>query len=148
MQNVKAHKRVVIGRNITLTAGAMLALTRGLTYATIDPEDLNLGQQLVTFDGKILGVWAGVWISAAVLCVADMVNRHTRYGLSLLIGAAFAWGVGYLIAWALTGCTNHELIASAMVWMMPAALIFGFLLKVTALQDMLRNQEPPGGADG
>jgi hypothetical protein len=145
MSNLKPHRRVVIGRNITLTAGACLALTRGMTYATLDPANMNLGQQLVTLDGKILGVWAGVWLAAAVLCIADMVNRHTRYGLSLLVGAAFAWGIGYLIAWALTGFTNPSLITSAMIWIMPAALIFGFLLKVTALQDMLRQKTSPGG---
>lgn len=146
MSNLKPHHRVVIGRNITLSAGALLALTRGLMYATIDPADMNLGQQLVTLDGKILGLWAGVWLAAAVLCIADMVNRHTRYGLSLLVGAAFAWGIGYLIAWAMTGYTHHELLANGMIWMMPAALIFGFLIKVTALQDMLRQRKTSGGA--
>jgi len=145
MFNLKAHRRVVIGRNITLTAGAVLAITRGLSYATLNPADMNLGQVLVTFDGKILGVWAAVWLAAAVLCIADMVNKHTRYGLSLVVGAAFAWATGYLIAWALTGFTHPDLLASAMGWLTPAGLVFGFLLKVTALQDMLRSKTPPGG---
>lgn len=143
---VKPHRRVVIGRNITLTAGAVLALTRGLSYATIDPDTLNLGQSLVTLDGKLVGLWAAVWFTAAILCIADMINRHTRYGLSMVIGAAAAWALGYLFAWALTGFTNMELVASAMGWLTPAGLVFGFLIKVTALQDMLR-QKNPGGVD-
>jgi hypothetical protein len=82
-----------------------------------------------------------------VLCIADMVNKHTRYGLSLVVGAAFAWAIGYLIAWASTGFTSPELVTSAMGWITPAGLVFGFLIKVSALQDMLRQQEPPGGAN-
>jgi len=146
MRDLKAYRRVVIGRNITLTAGAVLAFTRGLSYANINPAALNQGQSLVTFDGRILGLWAAVWFTAAILCVADMINRHTRYGLSLLVGAVAAWGVGYLIAWAATGFTNPELAQAAMIWLTPAGLVLGFLIKVTALQDMLRRKQPPGGA--
>lgn len=145
---VKPHKRVIIGRNIALTSGAVLAFTRGLSYATIDPERLNLGQSLITFDGAILGLWAAIWFTAAILCVADMINRHTRYGLSLVVGAVAAWGVGYLIAWAVTGFTNPELAQAAMIWLTPAGLVLGFLIKVTALQDMLRKQQQPSGETG
>lgn len=146
MTDMKAHRRVVIGRNITLTSGALLALMRGLSYAAMNPEDLNLGQSLVTFDGNILGIWAAVWLAAAVLCIADMINRHTRYGLSLVVGAAAAWGIGYLIAWGMTGFTNSDLVVAAVIWLAPSGLVTGFLLKVTALQDMLRTR-PPGGAN-
>jgi len=146
MFDLKPARRVVIGRNVSLTAGAVYALTRGLTYATLDPAHLNQGQALITADGRALGVWAAVWLVAAALCVADMVNKHTRYGLSMVVGLAFAWGVGYLLIWGFTGFTNPDLVASAVGWITPAGLVLGFLLKVTALQDMVR-QQPPGGAD-
>lgn len=143
---VKPHRRVVIGRNITLTSGAALAFARGLSYANMNPDTLNAGQALVTFDGKILGLWAAIWFTAGILCIVDMVNRHTRHGLSLVVGAVAAWGVGYLFAWAITGFTNPDLPLVAMVWLTPAGLVIGFLIKVTALQDILRKQTPPGGA--
>lgn len=143
---VKPHRRVIIGRNITLTSGAVLAFTSGLSYASMDPETLNAGQALVTFEGKILGLWAAIWFAAGILCVADMINRHTRHGLSLVVGAVAAWGVGYLFAWAITGFTNPDLPLVAMVWLTPAGLVTGFLIKVTALQDILRKQTPQGGA--
>ncbi|MEV7606128.1 hypothetical protein AB0N65_11875 [Paenarthrobacter sp. NPDC089322] len=142
---MKPHRRVIIGRNIALTSGAVLAFTRGLSYATINPESLNLGQSLVTFDGRILGLWAAVWFTAGILCIADMINRHTRHGLSLVVGAVAAWGVGYLFAWALTGFTNPDLATAAMIWLTPAGLVLGFLIKVTALQDMLRKQQEQSG---
>jgi len=145
MFDLKPVRRVVIGRNVSLTAGAVYALTRGLTYATVDPSHLNQGQALITADGRVLGLWAAVWFAAAVLCVADMVNKHTRYGLSMVVGLALAWGLGYLGTWAFTGFTNPDLLASAVGWITPAGLVLGFLIKVTALQDMLR-QKPPGGA--
>jgi hypothetical protein len=81
-----------------------------------------------------------VWGLAAVFCVADMVNRHTRHGLSLLVGVASAWGIGYFLIWCFTGFHDAQLLNSAVGWFTPAAFILGFLLKVTALQDMLRRR--------
>jgi hypothetical protein len=149
MLDLKAHRRVVIGRNIALTAGIMYALSRALYYVTVRPEALSGAQNVIAAGGKGLGLWAGLWFAAAVLCVADMVNRRTRYGLSLVVGIATAWGVGYIVIWACTGFTDFMLITSAIGWLTPAMLVFGFLLKVTALQDMLRQSSPPpGGTDG
>ena len=149
MSDLKAHRRVVIGRNIALTAGIMYALTRAIYYVTVDPDSLSGAQDVIAADGRALGLWAGLWIAAAILCVVDMVNHRTRYGLSLVVGIASAWGIGYAIIWACTGFTDLQLITSAIGWLTPAMLVFGFLLKVTALQDMLRQSSPPpGGADG
>ena len=144
---LKAHRRVVIGRNIALSAGAVYALTRALYYATASPESLSAAQNVIVGDGRALGAWAAVWGVAAVLCVADMINRHTRHGLSAVVGLAFAWGIGYAIMWGVTGFTQFTLISAAIGWLTPAGLVFGFLIKVTALQDMLR-QRTPGGTDG
>ena len=146
VNHVKPHRRVVIGRNITLTAGAVYALTRALYYATASPDSLSAAQNIITGDGRVLGAWAAIWGIAAVLCVADMINRHTRYGLSAVVGLAFAWGIGYAIMWGVTGFTQFTLISAAIGWLTPAGLVFGFLIKVTALQDMLR--KPLGGTDG
>lgn len=137
-------RRVMVGRNITLTAGVVYALSRCIYYATANPDHLSPAQTVATAGGAGLGAWAVIWGFTAVLCVFDMVNRHTRYGLSLLTGIAFAWGFGYLIMWLLTGCHDLSLLNGAVGWIAPAAFIFGFLIKVTALQDMLN----PPGQDG
>jgi hypothetical protein len=138
LRDISARRRVIIGRNITLSAGILYCLSRSIYYSTIRPDDLSGAQQIITAEGHVLGLWAAVWGLAAILCVVDMVNRHTRHGLSLLVGIAFAWGIGYAIIWAASGFTDYALISSAIGWLTPAAFIFGLLLKVTALQDMLR----------
>ena len=140
MFDLKANRRVVIGRNITLTAGVIYSLSRSMYYATLNPELTSQAQGIITADGRLLGLWAAVWAFAAIFCVVDMVNRHTRYGLSLVVGLAFAWGIAYGIIWALDGFRDFNLISSAIGWITPAALVFGFLLKVTALQDMVRDK--------
>jgi|GEM_PF-4508099 len=143
MTELKAHRRVVIGRNITLTSAAVYAATRALYYATATPESLSQAQNIITTDGRWLGGWAAIWGLTAVLCITDMVNRHTRHGLSAVVGLAAAWGIGYAIMWGVTGFTQFNLISAAIGWLTPAGLVFGFLLKVTALQDMLRQRTPP-----
>jgi len=147
MFDVKARRRVVIGRNIALTAAAVYAFTRAMYYATTNPANLSPAQDVLTADGRVLGFWAAMWFTALVLCVADMINRHTRYGLSMVAGLALAWGLGYMLIWACTGFTDFTLISSAVSWLAPAGLVFGFVIKVTALQDMIRGQKPPGGED-
>jgi hypothetical protein len=147
MPNMNPTRRVVTGRNIALTSGAVYALSRALYYATVRPTSLSDAQSIITADGRVLGAWAAVWVIAAALCIADMVNKHTRYGLSAVVGLAFAWGIGYALMWGFTGFTQFALISSAIGWLTPAGLVFGFLIKVTALQDMLR-QQPPGGTNG
>ena len=144
--NLGPRSRVFLGRNITLTAGVVYALSRCIYYATANPDHLSPAQAVATAGGSALGAWAAVWAVIAVLCIGDMVNRHTRYGLSSLTGVAFAWGFGYLIMWGVTGFREASLLNSAIGWIAPAAFIFGFLLKVTALQDML-NPPAEDGAD-
>lgn len=146
LRDISARKRVIIGRNITLAAGILYALSRSVYYSTIPPHSLSGAQEIITGDGHALGLWAAAWGLAAIFCVVDMVNRHTRYGLSILTGIAFAWGAGYAIIWAATGFTDYSLISSAIGWITPAAFIFGFLIKVTALQDMLRTAVSVGGS--
>lgn len=149
VKKARPHLRVIIGRNITLTSAAVYALTRALYYATTSPDALSDAQNIITTDGRLLGGWATVWAMTAVLCVTDMINRHTRHGLSAVVGLAAAWGIGYAIMWGVTGFTQFNLISTAIGWLTPAGLVFGFLLKVTALQDMLRQiTTPPGGANG
>lgn len=135
--NLPAHRRVILGRNITLVAGIIYSTAQAIYYGTVHPESLTAAQRVVTADGAAVGAVSGLWAAAAVLCVVDMVNRHTRHGLSVITGLAFAWGLAYATLWALGGCTDLRLLGSAIGWATPALLIFGFLLKVTALQDML-----------
>lgn len=141
LRDISARRRVMIGRNIILTMGALYALRQSIYYATIRPESLSGAQEIITAGGSALGVWSALWGLVLVLCVADMVNRHTRHGLSVLVGTTFGWGIGYLIIWAATGCSDFNLVNSAIGWIAPAAFIFGFLLKVNALQDMLTSRD-------
>lgn len=147
--HLKPHARVVMGRNVTLTAGAFYALTRAISYGTLNPDQLTEAQTIITADGRALGAWAAVWFIAAILCVADMINRHTRYGLSVIVGVAFTWGTFHLGVWAFgTGFTDFSLVSVAFGWFAPALMIFGLLLKVTALQDMLRCPGSKAAKDG
>jgi hypothetical protein len=129
----------MVGRNIVLTMGALYALRQSIYYSTIQQDTLSGAQQVLTADGHALGAWSGLWGVVAVLCVMDMVNRHTRHGLSLLVGVTFGWGVGYLLIWAIgTGFQDMTLVNSAIGWLAPSVFVFGFLMKVSALQDLLR----------
>lgn len=136
--DMKASKRVVVGRNISLTAGVVYALSRAAYYATINPDATSKAQDVLTGNGRLLGAWAALWGIAAVLCVVDMVNRHTRYGLSLVAGVACGWGIAYAVMWAVTGFTDPSLISTSIGWLTPGALVMGFVIKVAALQDLLR----------
>ena len=138
LRDIGARKRVMIGRNITLAAGILYALSRSIYYTTIHPGSLSGAQAVITADGHLLGLWGAAWGMVATLCISDMVNRHTRHGLSLLVGIASVWGGSYLIIWAVDGFRDFSLVSSAIGWLGPAAFILGFLLKVTALQDMIR----------
>ena len=145
MSNVNLAKRVVLGRNITLTAGATYSLSRGLSYATMRPDTMNQAQAVITLDGAVSWLWVAAWGVAAVFCIADMVNKHTRYGLSAVVGIALAWGSAHLATWVCAGFQDPSLIALAIGWLTPAGLVLGFLIKVSALQAMLL--KPPGGAN-
>ncbi|MGN7250041.1 hypothetical protein [Arthrobacter sp. SAFR-014] len=140
MRKLRPDHRVIIGRNITLTAGVVYALSRCIYYATKDPHTVSPAQGAITGEGNLLWAWTAAWALTAALCIADMVNRHTRHGLSTVVGIAFAWGVAYLLMFVFTGFTDIDLLSSAIGWLAPAGLVFGFLIKVTALQDMLRSQ--------
>ena len=142
--NAEPSGRVILGRNITLVAGLIYCLSRSVYYAIIGPDGISGAQAVITGGGVLLGFWSAVWAIAGIFCIVDMVSRHTRYGLSILTGIAFAWGIGYLLMWAATGFRDLSLLNSAVGWITPAAFIFGFLIKVTALQDMLRRPEPDG----
>lgn len=138
LRDISARRRVMIGRNITLGAGVLYALSRSIYYSTVRPEALSGAQAVITADGHLLGMWGAAWGMVAALCISDMVNQHTRHGLSLLVGITTVWGGSYLIIWAVDGFRDFSLVSSGISWLGPAAFILGFLLKVTALQDMIR----------
>ena len=146
MPKIKPDHRVIIGRNITLTAAVIYALTRSVYYLAKDPGTVSPAQGVITADGQLLWAWGAVWVVASVFCVVDMVNRHTRHGLSAVIGLAFAWGIAYLLMWIVTGLQGNwdlELLSSAANWLTPTGMVWGLVFKVTALQDLLRKKIPP-----
>lgn len=140
MRDISARRRVALGRNIVLSMGALYAMRQSIYYATIQEETLSGAQAIITAGGAALGVWSALWGVVGVLCVMDMVNGHTRNGLSLLVGVAGGWGVGYLLIWAFAGFQDMTLVNSGIGWLAPAVFIFGFLLKISALQDLLRSK--------
>ena len=140
MRDISARKRVALGRNIVLSMGALYAVRQSIYYATIQEETLSEAQAVITADGAALGMWSALWGVVGVLCIMDMVNGHTRNGLSLLVGVSGGWGVGYLLIWAFAGFQDMNLVNSAIGWLAPSVFIFGFLLKVSALQDLLRSK--------
>jgi len=148
MPRISQEDRVVIGRNITLTMGTVYALSRAFYYATAEPESLSAAQDVIVADGRLLPAWAAIWALAAAFCIVDMINRHTRHGLSAVVGLAFGWGAAYAIMWVVTGCRDFSLISACIGWITPAGLVFGFLIKVSALQMMLRSRQSLGVPDG
>lgn len=145
MFKLNAVSRVAFGRNTTLTFGAIYALSRSVYYATLDPTSASAAQDVITADGRLLGAWAAVWAMAAIFCIVDMVNGHTRQGLSLVVGLAFGWGIAYLLMFAFDGFSDLTLISSAISWITPAGLVYGFIIKVAALHEMLHDKNSPGG---
>lgn len=141
MRDISARRRVIIGRNITLSAGIVYALSRAFYYVTIPEDSLSEAQRIITANGMALGFWGALWALAAVYCVVDMANRHTRHGLSAVVGLAFCWGIAYFLIWIFSGFSDPALISTAVGWLTPAALVFGLLFKVTALQDIIRRRE-------
>lgn len=144
MSRLKPEQRVILGRNTTLIAAVVYALSRCAYYATKDPATVSPAQGFITAEGHLLWAWAVAWAIAAGMCVADMVNRHTRHGLSVVVGIAFAWGITYVAMFIATGFRDLELLTSSIGWLAPAGLVFGLLYKVTALQDMLRSKPQEG----
>jgi hypothetical protein len=142
MRDISARRRIAIGRNIVLSMGALYAVRQSIYYATIQEDTLSGAQDVITASGSALGLWSALWGVVGVLCVIDMVNGHTRNGLSLLVGITAGWGIGYLLIWAIgSGFQDMNLVNSAIGWLAPSVFIFGFLLKVSALQDLLRTRE-------
>jgi len=123
--------------------GALYSLSRSIYYATVHPENLSGAQEVITGGGAALGLWSAVWGLGVVFCVVDMVNRHTRHGLSIVAGIAIGWGIGYLLIWAFTGFVDPQLVNGAIGWLAPGLFIFGFLLKLNGLQDMLKTAVRP-----
>lgn len=138
---LRPHKRVAIGRNITLISAMIYALSRSMIYLTLDPSTVTGVAAFLTANGGMLWAWSLAWFAAAVFCLTDMRNHHTRYGLSLVVGLAAAWGLAHGIHWAIEGFADMGWL-TAVGWLTPAAIVFGFLIKVTALHDMLN----PDGA--
>ena len=140
LTRIKPHRRVIIGRNITLIAATVYALGRAVLYLAEDQSSVTGVGAFLTANGRMLWVWSLAWLVAAVLCAVDMINHRTRYGLSLVVGLAASWGTAHLINWGAAGFVGDGWL-DAIGWLTPAALVFGFLIKVTALHDMLT----PGG---
>ena len=134
-----AVERVAIGRAITLGAAAIFCISRALAYAPWTNPPLVGPIRLLSADGEYLWAWAAAWAIAAILCIADLLRGHTRYGLSLMVGLLAVWGASYGIVWAMTEAHTREWLTAATL-LPSAGVIYGLLYKITALRDLLDAQ--------
>lgn len=143
----KPHIRVQTGRRIALTAIAVYCATRALAYSPgLVGGDMGQVVSMVSLGGALVWVWALAWAAAAILCVTDMVEGHTRRGLSLAIGLGLAWGAAYGIAWIANGINTGEWTTwwvTAVNYLTVSAAIGGLTYKVTALRDMVNPSGVP-----
>lgn len=102
MPEIRAHRRITIGRDVALTAAAVYAIVRALKRLTDTPSQGSV-DDLITYGGTISWACAARWALAAALCVLDMIKHHTRYGLPLFVGICLAWGAAHLGQWAYYG---------------------------------------------
>lgn len=138
MPDLRAHRRITIGRNIALTAATAYALVRALVRLAVTPEPDTVAW-LVTYGGAISWVWAAAWALAALLCIVDMIRHQTRLGLSLIVALCVAWGTAHLGQWIYYGLTGTGWI-SAIEWYAPGAIILGGLIVATAQYDQTRGR--------
>jgi hypothetical protein len=154
MERPRPHTRVKIGRNVALVATSVYSLTRAVAYAPgLAGGQLTEPVALISLEGHLLWAWAAAWAIAAILCIADMFEGHTRRGLSFTVGLAIAWGFGYGLSWAVYGFAFDRWTdwwVTAVNYVTVPAIIAGLLYKVTALHDMAHpaGMEENQGGDG
>lgn len=148
MSRIKPHHRIRIGRNVALTGGTVYCATRSIAYMPgIAGGALTEPVALISMNGHLLWAWAGAWMLAAVLCVVDMIQGHTRRGLHLTVGLAVSWGLGYALSWAVYGFVFDRWtdwwVTSINYFTIPA-IVWGLLVKVQALHTIIH---PAGEVD-
>lgn len=130
-----ARSRVTAGRVIALSAAAVYCLLRVfmLMSGNITPAGM-----IITGNGALTWPWAAAWLTAAGWCVWDIIRHRTRHGLAFTVALAVTWGSGNVAVWADAGFTGTGW-ASALGYYAPALIIFGLMLKVGALYDLLED---------
>jgi hypothetical protein len=129
-------RRLVLGRLVTLTAAFTYCLLRAAAAFYPDPDRTPTGALLLSGNGNFLWVWGAAWLFAGGWCLVDLWQGHTRHGLPFAVGLAMAWGSAHAIVWVWSGFTNPDWIP-ALASITPCLIIFGLLLKVNALHEMV-----------
>lgn len=140
-------KRIILGRIITLVSAFIYCAYRATAAFLPDPDNMPTGALLLSGNGRYLWVWGAVWVLAGAWCIADLAKGHTRYGLAAAVGLALAWASAHLIVWAASGFSNPDWVP-AIGAIAPCMIIFGLLLKVTALHDMVNKLASKDRSDG
>lgn len=151
MKRPRPEQRIRIGRMVALSAIAIYCITRSLAYAPgLVGGRMEQVVLMVSLNGHLLWAWALAWLLAGVLCIADMIEGHTRRGMSLAIGLGAAWGAAYAIAWVVAGIHGEWTTwwVTAINYITLSAAIWGLICKVAAWQDIATansRADPHGG---
>lgn len=124
---------------VALSAIAIYCATRALAYAPgLVGGRMEQVVLMVSLNGHLLWLWAAMWAIAAILCIWDMIEGHTRRGMSLGIGLGVAWGAAYAFAWIIAGINGdwNTWWVTAVNYIALSAAIWGLLCKITAWQDV------------
>jgi hypothetical protein len=130
-----ARRRVTAGRVIALSAAAVYCLLRVFMLMS---GNLTPAGKIITADGALTWPWAAAWLTAAGWCVWDIIQHRTRHGLAFTVALAMTWGTGNVGVWAMDGFTGTGW-ASALGYYAPALIVFGLMLKIGALYDLLED---------
>lgn len=131
-----SDQKYFFGRKIMLISAALYAASRAATYlpnaAAETPKAMEIISVIIP-----AGVWAGLWIVAAALCLVDLIRRRGRYGISTIVGLMVSWGTIYTISYVDTvthfGWGSREW-STAAGFLFGGGMIFGLLIKVGALK--------------
>ena len=123
MATIKNHVNL---RKIAIALLGIYCLIRGIAYlpfATTGenlPTGLDLMSQIIP-----ISVWAGVWITAGVICIVKTFKKEEGIAIPLATGLMLGWGFFYGAGWVadLFVGENGRGWLTASSYMIPAIVI-------------------------
>lgn len=109
-------------RGASLLFLALLDVVYAFSLAWPQAESERNPSVLYIADLAPLWMWAGLWLSVGVVCLAGAFARHDRWAFTVAVGLKLLWGCTYLFGW-LVGGLDRGWVA-AVVWLGFAALFY------------------------